>query len=172
MTLRQLIDEELDLTNFEKQYGQLMQSLNNFSEQAKNVYNDPNILKNFENLKNQGSAIGQAMQQAKLEQQKKHKSNKSGESIEISDISKNNMNQSRSAVSAIQNETENEHMIQRRNTAQRLINDPKLQQIRMFMERYKPKKKEDGNNSNTMFKRSKSTMVTSDTVNSLKKLSR
>lgn len=71
MTLRQLIDEELDLTNFEKQYGQLMQSLNNFSEQAKNVYNDPNILKNFENLKNQGSAIGQAMQQAKLEQQKK-----------------------------------------------------------------------------------------------------
>ena len=50
MTLRQLIDEELDLTNFEKQYGQLMQSLNNFSEQAKNVYNDPNILKNFENL--------------------------------------------------------------------------------------------------------------------------
>ena len=107
-----------------------------------------------------------------LEQQKKHKSNKSGESIEISDISKNNMNQSRSAVSAIQNETENEHMIQRRNTAQRLINDPKLQQIRMFMERYKPKKKEDGNNSNTMFKRSKSTMVTSDTVNSLKKLSR
>lgn len=31
MTLRQLIDEELDLTNFEKQYGQLMQSLNNFS---------------------------------------------------------------------------------------------------------------------------------------------
>ena len=106
------------------------------------------------------------------EQQKKHKSNKSGESIDISDISKNNMNQSRSAVSAIQNETENEHMIQRRNTAQRLINDPKLQQIRMFMERYKPKKKEDGNNSNTMFKRSKSTMVTSDTVNSLKKLSR
>ena len=71
MTLRQLIDEELDLTNFEKQYGQLMQSLNNFSEQVKNVYNDPNILKNFENLKNQGSAIGQAMQQAKLEQQKK-----------------------------------------------------------------------------------------------------
>ena len=71
MTLRQLIDEELDLTNFEKQYGQLMQSLNNFSEQAKNIYNDPNILKNFENLKNQGSAIGQAMQQAKLEQQKK-----------------------------------------------------------------------------------------------------
>ena len=71
MTLRQLIDEELDLTNFEKQSGQLMQSLNNFSEQAKNIYNDPNILKNFENLKNQGSAIGQAMQQAKLEQQKK-----------------------------------------------------------------------------------------------------
>ena len=71
MTLRQLIDEELDLTNFEKQYGQLMQSLNNFSKKTKNVYNDPNILKNFENLKNQGSAIGQAMQQAKLEQQKK-----------------------------------------------------------------------------------------------------
>ena len=71
MTLRQLIDEELDLTNFEKQYGQLMQSLNNFRKKKKNVYNDPNILKNFENLKNQGSAIGQAMQQAKLEQQKK-----------------------------------------------------------------------------------------------------
>ena len=71
MTLRQLIDEELDLTNFEKQYGQLMQSFTNFNEQAKNVYNDPNILKNFENLKNQGTAIGQAMQQAKLEQQKK-----------------------------------------------------------------------------------------------------
>ena len=105
------------------------------------------------------------------EQPKVHKSNKSGGSIAISDISKNNINQSRSAVSAIQNETESEPVIQRRNTAQRLINDPKLQQIRMFMERYKPKK-EDGNNSNTMFKRSKSTMVTSDTVSSLKKISR
>lgn len=70
MTLRQIIDEELDLTNFEKQYGQLMQSLNNFSEQAKNIYNDPSILKNFESLKTQGTAIGQAMQQAKLEQAK------------------------------------------------------------------------------------------------------
>lgn len=106
------------------------------------------------------------------EQPKVHKSNKSGGSIAISDFSKNNINQSRSAVSAIQNETESEPVIQRRNTAQRLINDPKLQQIRMFMERFKPKKKEDGNNSNTMFKRSKSTMVTSDTVSSLKKISR
>ena len=70
MTLREIIDEELDLKEFNKQFAQLMQNLNTFSDQAKSVYNDPNILKNFEMLKQSGMAATKALQMA--QQQNKY----------------------------------------------------------------------------------------------------
>ena len=83
MTLREVIDEELDLKEFNKQFAQLMQNLNTFSDQAKSVYNDPNILKNFEMLKQSGMAATKALQmaqqqskdqqQANMQQQQQHK---------------------------------------------------------------------------------------------------
>lgn len=69
MTLRELVDEELDLTNFQKQFNQMLANIDNFSNQAKNVYNDPNILKNFEVLKNSGAAVSKSLADAQAKQQ-------------------------------------------------------------------------------------------------------
>lgn len=69
MTLKELIDEELDLSNFQKQFNQMMLNINNFSNQAKNVYNDPNIIKNFETLKNSGMLVSKSLADAQAKQQ-------------------------------------------------------------------------------------------------------
>jgi hypothetical protein len=75
MTLRQVIDEELNLENFNKQFAQLMQNLNNFTNQAKTVYNDPNILKNFETLKQSGMATAKALQMAQQQNKDQQQQN-------------------------------------------------------------------------------------------------
>ena len=75
MTLREIIDEELDLKEFNKQFAQLMQNLNTFSDQAKSVYNDPNILKNFEMLKQSGMAATKALQIAQQQNKDQQQAN-------------------------------------------------------------------------------------------------
>lgn len=75
MTLREIIDEELDLKEFNKQFAQLMQNLNTFSDQAKSVYNDPNILKNFEMLKQSGMAATKALQMAQQQSKDQQQAN-------------------------------------------------------------------------------------------------
>ena len=97
MTLREIIDEELDLKEFNKQFAQLtpclirqgvnflafrqisivclIQNLNTFSDQAKSVYNDPNILKNFEMLKQSGMAATKALQMAQQQSKDQQQAN-------------------------------------------------------------------------------------------------